>query len=198
MENWNRDQTGEKNESVTKVLKKHESMMKKGLRAVRKNGGGGGWIEKSARRAGGGETKTCGAKSEDTCRPASERREKDRKEVANSFGVSLEGARQKRERRGAEQKQSGDFQQKTRVGKNQYVLPHSAPSTHTTSTAPINTRIPESKIRKSEEDRDNSRLIWHAYLTAEVSVFNMLLLLQPECFNELEPAGSIPRYEALA
>lgn len=46
-------------------------------------------------------------------------REKDRKEAANSFGVSLEGARQKRGRRGAEQKQSGDFQEKTRVAKNQ-------------------------------------------------------------------------------
>lgn len=50
---------------------------------------------------------------------ASERREKDRKEAANSFGVSLEGARQKRGRQGAEQKQSGDFQEKTRVAKNQ-------------------------------------------------------------------------------
>lgn len=36
------------------------------------------------------------------------------------------------------------------------------------------------------------------YLTAKVCVFNMLLLLQPECFNEPEPAGSILRYEALA
>lgn len=52
-------------------------------------------------------------------RRASERREKDRTEAANSFGVSLEGARQRRGRRGAEQKQSGDFQEKTCVAKNQ-------------------------------------------------------------------------------
>lgn len=96
---------------------KHE--MEKGLSTVRKNGGGGGWIEKSARRAGGGETKTCGAKAGDTRRPASECTEKDRKEAANSFRVSLEGARQKRGRRRAEQKQSGDFQKKTCVAKNQ-------------------------------------------------------------------------------
>lgn len=84
MENWSRDQTGEKSESVTKALKKHESM-RKGLRRVRKNGGGGGWIEKSARRAGGGETKTCGAKAGDTRRPASERARRERQEGGGQF-----------------------------------------------------------------------------------------------------------------
>lgn len=78
--------------------------------------------EKSASRAGGGETKTCRVKAGDTSgamTQAAEWAEKDRKEAANSFGVSLEGARQKRGRRGAEQKQSGDFQEETCVAKNQ-------------------------------------------------------------------------------
>lgn len=43
---------------------------------------------------------------------ARESREKDKKEAANSFGVSLEGARQKRGRQEAEQKQSGIFRRR--------------------------------------------------------------------------------------
>lgn len=70
----------------------------------------------------GGQTKRCGASAGDTSgetTQAAERARKDRKEAAASFGVSLEGARQKRGRRGAEQKQSGDFQEEARVAKNQ-------------------------------------------------------------------------------